>query len=762
MDFAGSANVNGTQLSHPGTVRFLTASTERLSINSSGNVTANVDIRAPIFYDSNNTGYYLDPAGTSNLRGLTLTDGSPAMTFSSTTSGRSAAFGMTDAYNMYLNAPGGGVLFLSNFQAPIMYDRDNSAYYVDPAGTSRTNYIWSGTGTYGANSTGTFGGNTSGLSGVSQVLEVRAAGAIPLMTWHYENVATRHIGLDANGFLQVYNPNEAGGSVFQANNSVRAPIFYDSNNTAYYIDPNAGSNVFGDFRVNQNGASGIQLLSTTGTQSLWIRTGYSGAPTPSVSATNVQFQSSGSSAGTFNFWSGNTLSLSILGDYAEGAGSLRAPIFYDSNNTAYYIDAASNSVLNTLTLGGRGTDQAVYYSGFTLDANTMPGNSTGFTYSVNAPFTGPIMRVGETGYSLQLNAPYGGGAALSFRTRNGDTGSFNSWYRLAAYEANPGSGNLYAAIFYDSNNTNYYVDAAGVSVLNSVAGYTLRNIEDVAVDTQYGIYFSNSYSTAYAIYREAGAWTHPYPDLRIAFHTGIKMGANPGYGGMKFYSDYDMVTQVMSINNGSDPLGGSNVYVNNSLQAGSSLRAPVFYDSDDTGYYVNFNSTDNAAMRMRGGMLLGPNPTWGAYLRVGSNGWVGDHSSIAVTNGNLHLDAQPGFALYLAWYNTSTILVGGSLTANGNITAYSDIRVKDNIETIPSALDKLDQIRGVTYTRTDRDDKERRYAGVIAQEIEQVLPEAIFENEEYKSVDYNATIGLLIQAVKELTDKVKALEAKEQ
>jgi hypothetical protein len=192
------------------------------------------------------------------------------------------------------------------------------------------------------------------------------------------------------------------------------------------------------------------------------------------------------------------------------------------------------------------------------------------------------------------------------------------------------------------------------------------------------------------------------------------------------------------------------------------MRAPIFYDSNNTNYYCDLNSTDNVAMRMRGGMLLGPNPTWGAYLRVGTNGWVGDHSSIAVTNGNLHIDAQPGFALYLAWYNTSTILVGGSITANGNVTAYSDIRIKANIETIPSALDKLDQIRGVTYTRTDRDDKERRYAGVIAQEIEAVLPEAIFENEEYKSVDYNATIGLLIQAVKELTDKVKALEAKEQ
>jgi hypothetical protein len=117
-------------------------------------------------------------------------------------------------------------------------------------------------------------------------------------------------------------------------------------------------------------------------------------------------------------------------------------------------------------------------------------------------------------------------------------------------------------------------------------------------------------------------------------------------------------------------------------------------------------------------------------------------------------------------YNGTAVITlngtDGSITAAGNITAFSDIRVKDNVETIPSALDKLDQIRGVTYTRTDMDDKERRYAGVIAQEIETVLPEAVRDHDGTKAVDYNATIGLLIQAVKELTNKVKALEAKEQ
>jgi hypothetical protein len=78
----------------------------------------------------------------------------------------------------------------------------------------------------------------------------------------------------------------------------------------------------------------------------------------------------------------------------------------------------------------------MYYQGFTLDANTMDGNSTGFTYSNNAPYTGPIARLSETGYSLQLNAAYsGGGTGIAFRTRNGDSGTFNPW-RVILNDAN--------------------------------------------------------------------------------------------------------------------------------------------------------------------------------------------------------------------------------------------------------------------------------------------------------------------------------------
>jgi hypothetical protein len=145
------------------------------------------------------------------------------------------------------------------------------------------------------------------------------------------------------------------------------------------------------------------------------------------------------------------------------------------------------------------------------------------------------------------------------------------------------------------------------------------------------------------------------------------------------------------------------------------------------------------------------NNTWGMYC-----------SNVGSVLAAIYYDIS-NTAYYGDFASTGTsINVAGSIVAAGNVTAYSDIRVKDNVETIPNALDKLDQIRGVTYTRTDLEDKERRYAGVIAQEIEAVLPEAVRDLGNIKAVDYNATIALLIQAVKELTDKVKALEAKEQ
>ena len=93
----------------------------------------------------------------------------------------------------------------------------------------------------------------------------------------------------------------------------------------------------------------------------------------------------------------------------------------------------------------------------------------------------------------------------------------------------------------------------------------------------------------------------------------------------------------------------------------------------------------------------------------------------------------------------------GNWTAVGNVTAYSDERLKENIKTIPNALETVKKLRGVSFERKDFTGKG---IGVIAQEIEQVLPEVVVDGE-YKSVSYGNIVGLLIEAIKELEKKHK-------
>ena len=164
------------------------------------------------------------------------------------------------------------------------------------------------------------------------------------------------------------------------------------------------------------------------------------------------------------------------------------------------------------------------------------------------------------------------------------------------------SASLYSGIYYDSNDTGYYCDPNSTSVLYRVGSYYLSNNGAVSTDQAYGMYFDSSLSTAYAIYRESGAWVSPYPNLRIAFHTGISIGANPSYGGVNFFTDYDMSTYVMSVNNASYG-GASSVYVH------SALYAPIMYDANNTGYYCDPASTSNlnavacASLTVNGGSV---------------------------------------------------------------------------------------------------------------------------------------------------------------
>jgi len=106
------------------------------------------------------------------------------------------------------------------------------------------------------------------------------------------------------------------------------------------------------------------------------------------------------------------------------------------------------------------------------------------------------------------------------------------------------------------------------------------------------------------------------------------------------------------------------------------------------------------------------------------------------------------------------LYVYGSIYAEGDITALSDERHKENIETVDSALEKINSLRGVYYTR--KDFPGIRKLGVIAQEVEEVIPEVISTDdtpEKKKSVAYGNMVGLLIEGMKEQQKIIKAQQS---
>lgn len=109
--------------------------------------------------------------------------------------------------------------------------------------------------------------------------------------------------------------------------------------------------------------------------------------------------------------------------------------------------------------------------------------------------------------------------------------------------------------------------------------------------------------------------------------------------------------------------------------------------------------------------------------------------------------------------------VDGEIRATGDVVAYhsSDIRLKNNVTTIEKALDKVCSIRGCEYEWNTELQKvhEGKSVGVIAQEVEEVLPTAVVTRDNgYKAVKYESLIPLLVEAIKELKAEVSELKAK--
>jgi len=157
-------------------------------------------------------------------------------------------------------------------------------------------------------------------------------------------------------------------------------------------------------------------------------------------------------------------------------------------------------------------------------------------------------------------------------------------------------------------------------------------------------------------------------------------------------------------------------------------------------------------------------------IRIG----ISANNEIDTASGNLILDSAGGTVNVtdnldvdgtLNVDSTSTLrgdtAITGELTVTGDITAFftSDQRLKDNITPIENSLSKIESISGNTYDWNEKSGKEGHDVGVIAQEVLEILPEAVTTRDNgYLAVDYQKIVPLLVEAVKELSSKVDNLE----
>ena len=213
-------------------------------------------------------------------------------------------------------------------------------------------------------------------------------------------------------------------------------------------------------------------------------------------------------------------------------------------------------------------------------------------------------------------------------------------------------------------------------------------------------------------------------------------------------------------------------------QWGSASKMPVFTVTT-AGRITSVTTTDiqdwYSQSPSAGGDLTGsyPNPQIAAGVIINND----VHSNAGIVDTKLATIATAGKVSNSATtadahYNPNTIMLRDSsgntkinkLTAADDVivSSSSDIRYKDNVSVITGSLLKLDQLRGVEYDWNDKQDSYKGHdVGVIAQEVEKVLPEAVVDRENgYKAVRYERIIPLLIESIKELKARVEELENK--
>jgi hypothetical protein len=323
------------------------------------------------------------------------------------------------------------------------------------------------------------------------------------------------------------------------------------------------------------------------------------------------------------------------------------------------------------------------------------------------------------------------------------------------------SGDMRAQIFRDIDNTAYYLDPANTGTSMVVAG-------NVGIGT-------TSLVTKLDVNGDVNTAQNSFISSNLYFSGGWKYKEN-GYGGfLKLAESAGGVSLYTSGLNSSGSGASATVIqaivasASGSVTAPVDMRSPIFYDSNNTAFYVNPNGTSNISALVMNDLLTGrssastdvngANDT-GSFSVRGSSTTVASMSfhrtGAYAINMGLGTDNVFRIGGWSASSNAFQMDGSGNLTMLNNVTAYSDARLKTDIVKIENALDKVQQLNGYTYTRTDTGS---RQCGVIAQEVMKVLPEVVMGSEETNySVAYGNMVGLLIEAMKEQQAQIDELK----
>ena len=219
-----------------------------------------------------------------------------------------------------------------------------------------------------------------------------------------------------------------------------------------------------------------------------------------------------------------------------------------------------------------------------------------------------------------------------------------------------------------------------------------------------------------------------------------------------------------------------------SSDAGSNFQIYKLNDSLNFYYKSGVAAGSTAAPWSSGAYLSGTSGYWGIGTGLAMNAntditfsdgtWSGEKTAKIQAHSG-HIYYQRDSHIFRNASGTNILQVGtGGVIATTNITAYgsiSDERLKENIEVIENPIDKIKDLKGVTFNYKKDGSKS---TGLIAQDLEKVLPEAVYtsktigdeindeESEEHLAIRYGNTVGLLVEAIKEQQEQIETLTAK--